>query len=125
MLEILQRDLTKAIRLLESMDFQFAIIDADGNVHGTLKVAELKQKRRKGLYEKGELSNYIAPRIKNLNEKEFTLLPYDKFERNIFQRAACSIANKMYGKGNFTTHMTPDGLQFIRLITRTNSETLI
>ena len=126
MIEIFQRELNKVIRSLESMNLSYAIIDSDGIVYGTLQIVHTgRKKRNKGLYEKGELKSYIAPFIQPMKEKEIIVIPYSKFERNIFQRAVCAMANDLWGPGNYTSSMQEDGLQLHRFVVKTSFTTLI
>ena len=126
MIEIFQRELNKVIRSLESMNLSYAIIDSDGIVYGTLQIVHTgRKKRNKGLYEKGELKSYIAPFIQPMKEKEIIVIPYSKFERNIFQRAVCAMAHDLWGPGNYTSSMQEDGLQLHRFVVKTSFTTLI
>jgi len=126
MIEIFQRELNKVIRSLESMNLNYAIIDNDGTVYGTLQIDQQDRKKRsKGLYERGELKSYIAPFIQPMKEKEIIVIPYSKFERNIFQRAVCAMAHDLWGAGNYTSSMQEDGLQLHRFVVKTSFTTLI
>jgi hypothetical protein len=127
MIEIFQRELNKVIRSLESMNLNYAIIDSDGAIHGTLQIAQpdTRKKRNKGLYEKGELKSYIYPFIQDMKEKEIIVIPYTKFERNIFQRAVCAMAHDLWGAGNYTSSMQEDGLQLHRFVVKTSFTKLI
>ena len=126
MIEIFQRELNKVIRSLESMNLSYAIIDSDGIVYGTLQIVHTgRKKRNKGLYEKGELKSYILPFIQPMKEKEIIVIPYSKFERNIFQRAVCAMAHDLWGPGNYTSSMQEDGLQLHRFVVKTSFTTLI
>lgn len=126
MIEIFQRELNKVIRSLESMNLSYAIIDSDGIVYGTLQIVHTgRKKRNKGLYEKGELKSYILPFIQPMKEKEIIVIPYSKFERNIFQRAVCAMAHDLWGPSNYTSSMQEDGLQLHRFVVKTSFTTLI
>ena len=126
MIEIFQRELNKVIRSLESMNLSYAIIDSDGIVYGTLQIVHTgRKKRNKGLYEKGELKSYIEPFIQPMKEKEIIVIPYSKFERNIFQRAVCAMAHDLWGPGAYTSSMQEDGLQLHRFVVKTSFTTLI
>lgn len=126
MIEIFQRELNKVIRSLESMNLSYAIIDSDGIVYGTLQIVHTgRKKRNKGLYEKGELKSYILPFIQPMKEKEIIVIPYSKFERNIFQRAVCAMAHDLWGPNNYTSSMQEDGLQLHRFVVKTSFTTLI
>lgn len=73
------RVLINAVKLLDAVGFQYAIIDSDGNKTGNLEVVT-KPKRRKALYPHGEVIKHIKPYIDNIKVNTTVEIPVGKFD---------------------------------------------
>jgi len=100
MKEIELKTLNNAIRLLNAIKCSYAIIDTDGNKHGTLEIAEKKTERR---YPHGSITKHVKEYIKHLSPGEFLEIPVGSFDFETIQSVACSLFHKYWGKGNYTT----------------------
>jgi len=113
MQSIAKREFIQALRILDSLDCKYCVIDPDGDAHGELKV-EFKRKEPK--YPRGLLTSIVKPHILTLQEKEIKVIPYASFEPKDVQSVASTLGCDLYGAGIVTTHMTPDGLEVFRRV---------
>ena len=63
---ILKRELDKAIRVLDLIKCEYAIIDPDGQKYGNLEVAEKKIGKSRLEFPRGVVKEHIEPFIKDL-----------------------------------------------------------
>jgi hypothetical protein len=109
---IIQRELDKAIKILNQIQLKYAIEDSDGIIHGELKlVPEKKPEKKIPKYPRNSLRDWVAPHIQLLSRGKVGLIPYAEFDRDYVQSASCSQANKKWGAYNYTTHMTDQGIE--------------
>jgi len=106
MLEIQLLTLAKAIKLLNSIGVEYAIL-AGEEKHGTLEIITKKQKSRKDRsyaekYGRGILREYVRQYIKPLKVGEVTYVPKGNFDLNEVSTAAASCAHFEFGKGGHT-----------------------
>jgi len=106
MLEIQRMTLTKAIKLLNSIGVEYAIL-AGEEKHGTLEILTKKQKSRRGRsyadkYGRGTLREYVRQYIQPLKVGEITYVPKGNFELNEVSTASASYAHFAFGKGGHT-----------------------
>lgn len=107
MLEIQRNILSKAIKLLNSIEVEYAII-AGGEKHGTLEIAHKKQKRKKKSksfsfkYGRGALREYVKPYIQDLKVGEVAYIPVGSFDLTAVATSAASYAHGVFGKGGHT-----------------------
>jgi len=105
MLEIQKSVLTKAIKLLNSIEVEYAIL-ANGEKHGTLEV--VVKKRREGKrafsykYGRGILLNYVKPYIADLKVGEVAYIPAGDYELQAIASTAASYAHGIFGSGGHT-----------------------
>ena len=105
--QIKQTTLKKANALLNAVGAQYAIIDADGEKHGTLEVTE-KRKSRKRLYKHGELTAYCVSNFKELSIGDVFVFPIGSYPIQDMQRTLSSWLCKQYGNSTHTTCMSED-----------------
>jgi len=106
MLEIQRGILLKAIKLLNSIGVEYAII-AGEEKHGTLETVKKKKKSRKSKefsskYGRGALREYVKPYIQELKVGEVACIPVGNFDLNEVSTAAASCAHFEFGKGGHT-----------------------
>jgi hypothetical protein len=105
MLEIQRMTLNKAIKLLNSIGVEYAIL-AGEEKHGTLEIVKKKTKGRNKSraysykYERGALRDYVRKYIEPLKVGEVTYIPKGNFELNEVSTAAASLAHFVFGKGS-------------------------
>lgn len=100
--KIIEQTISKAIKMLEACDCQFAIIDKDGNEYGELEVV-VQKKRSANLFPYGELKNYIKQHIDNLQPGDVVSIPALHYGLGPIQSSASSTACVMFGNGSCTT----------------------
>jgi hypothetical protein len=104
MLEIHRVVLIKAIRLLNSIDVEYAIL-ADKEKHGTLEIAVKKKHEGKrafsSKYGRGAVLNYVKPYIENLKVGEAAQIPVGNYELAAIAATCASHAHKLFGTGGF------------------------
>lgn len=106
MKEVQKAALEKAIVWLKAAGCTFAIIDADGEKHGDLDVAE-KKRRRALEHAYGELTTYITPHLSKIKPGEVVEIPLGKYTRKNVQSSCSSWMCRTFGNGSHTTAYNP------------------
>ena len=105
MLEIQKAVLIKAIKLLNSIDVDYAIL-AGEEKHGTLELAVKKTKKGKrsfsSKYGRGTILNYIRPYIDNLKVGEVAQIPAGDYELAAVAAICASHSHRLFGTGGFS-----------------------
>jgi len=102
-----KRAVDNAVKLLNAIGAQYAIIDTDGVKTGNLEVVT-KIKRRKALYPHGEVIKHIKPYIDNIKVNTTVEIPVGKFDLATVYRSVSSNASKLWGTGSHSI-TTKDG----------------
>jgi len=106
MLEIQKSVLTKAIKLLNSIKVEYAIL-ADGEKYGTLEVAGKKRTVGKRAfafkYGRNAVLNYVKPYIDNLEVGEIIQIPLGEYDLDAIAATSASHAHKVFGTGGHTS----------------------
>ena len=105
--QIKQTTLKKAIVLLNAIGAQYAIIDLDGNKHGSLEITEPRKRKSSG-YERGELTNYCRTYFKEVLVGDVQIFPIGNYPIEVMQRTLSSYICKQYGNGTHTTCIRKD-----------------
>lgn len=104
---IQQQTLKKAISFLDAVGATYAIIDSDGNTHGTLEVVEPK-KRKKADRPYGALSKFATEQIGHLKVGDVTEIGDDIYDIETVRGAVTSWACNHWGNGTLTTAYNKD-----------------
>jgi hypothetical protein len=102
-----KRAVDNAVKLLNAIGAQYAIIDTDGVKTGNLEVVT-KTKRRKALYPHGEVIKHIKPYIDNIKVNTTVEIPVGKFDLATIYRSVSSNASKSWGTNSHSI-TTKDG----------------
>ena len=102
-----KRAVDNAVKLLNAIGAQYAIIDTDGVKTGNLEVVT-KIKRRKALYPHGEVIKHIKPYIDNIKVNTTVEIPVGKFDLATVYRSVSSNASKSWGTNSHSI-TTKDG----------------
>ena len=102
-----KRAVDNAVKLLNAIGAQYAIIDTDGVKTGNLEIVT-KIKRRKALYPHGEVIKHIKPYIDNIKVNTTVEIPVGKFDLATVYRSVSSNASKSWGTGSHSI-TTKDG----------------
>jgi len=94
-----KRAVDNAIKLLNAVGAQYAIIDTDGVKTGSLEVVT-KIKRRPSAYAHGELTKHVKPYIDNTKVNSTVEIPVGKFDLATVYRSVSSHASKTWGNGS-------------------------
>jgi hypothetical protein len=97
--------LKDAIKLLDALKVQYAILDLEGNQHGSLEIKRIKRvpiksRRSPRNYEFGALANYLRPYITALQIGDMAVIPSGPFALPHIARSSSSMAHHLWGKGN-------------------------
>lgn len=107
--QVEQTILTKVVKVLNSINLKYAIVDSDGNKHGDLNIEqEKKRKRCRSMYPLGEVRNYIKPYMRNLRVNTTQKIPVSKYAPESLRSSISSYATELWGSGNYTTHVGND-----------------
>jgi len=116
MKEVQQVSLKKAITMLAAIGCKFAIVNPDGNKHGTLEITEkTDRKRAKSEFRRGEVHDYYIQFIENMNVGEVAEIPAGKFGVERIRGSVCSWFVRNRGKGSANTFVTKDTVQVMRI----------
>ena len=99
--------LNKAISILDSLSCVYAIIDANGNQFGLLKVEQPKTKSAR-LYPYGEPTNYSKKYLEHIKVGQVVEVPFDKYTSEKLQSYICNYLSKHIGTGNYTSHINKE-----------------
>lgn len=120
MKEIQQREFNRAIAVLEALGCEYKIITKTGEQFGGLEVVVAKPKRVKkraaNRYPYGALTSYARALM------DFDLKPGDvhsihagDYDPKAVQRVTCSIMTKAWGADAYTTSVSGDHVDVMRL----------
>jgi hypothetical protein len=106
MLEIQKNTLVKAIKLLNSIGVEYAIL-AGEEKHGTLEVVDKNIKKHgernfSHKYGRGTLVTYVKPYIENLKVGEVAVIPIGDYEIDAIAATSATYAHKIFGTGGHT-----------------------
>jgi len=93
-----EKALSNAIKLLNAIGAQYAIKDAEGNLHGDVK-AVAKQKKAPSKYPYGSLSTHVRPYIASCGVNQTVTIPIGQFDLDSVYGSTSSIASKEWGNG--------------------------
>ena len=93
-----EKALSNAIKLLNAIGAQYAIKDAEGNLHGDVKAVS-KQKKAPSKYPYGSLSSHIRPYIDSCAVNQTVTIPIGQFDLDAVYGSASSMASKYWGNG--------------------------
>lgn len=97
--------LAQAIKILNALKINYAIIDEDGNKHGNLEVADPK-KRAAPEFPRGEVRSHVLQFIEKIQVGEIKEVPADKYGLARVRANACSWMIEKYGAGCCTTSIS-------------------
>jgi hypothetical protein len=106
--------LQRAISMLKSCNFMFAILDSDGNKHGDLEITHKNRKKRGPLtYPMGTLRNHYLPYIKNMEQDSVAEVPIGEFDIEMIRSSMCAYMSTHWGKGTYTTTLDKENQTII------------
>jgi hypothetical protein len=117
MLEIQKKTLQKAVDLLDSLKFTYAIVDTDGNKYGTLDVnSKKKGKRKPSEFPHGEKRAYVNGYLQNMKVGDVVVMPWGKYGK-LLQGSVLSWFCKTHGAGSGTSTINPSNqtIEVLRL----------
>ena len=115
-MDVKQQALGKVIKMLDNIGAQYAVVDFDGNKHGTLEVATPKT-RTKHTEPWGEITAYLRGYIGEMKPGEVVEVPV-KYGKKRTHSALSGYSCKLFGKGNCVTSYNEKKniVQIIRMI---------
>lgn len=100
MKEIELKTLNNAIRLLNAIKCNYAIIDIDGNKHGTLKIVKKKIEHK---YPHGSITKHVRQYFVPLEVGNSFEIPIGDFDYKSVQSVTGYLFSEAWGKGNYTS----------------------
>jgi len=120
MKDIHKAALDKALSYLIAIGCQFAVIDPDGNKHGTLEVMAPKIKGKRNLkYPYGSIAAYLKPFLSQLTELgKHTSFPVLDFDPQYLKSNASAWCEYRFGKNKVLFEITDNqkSIEAIRLV---------
>lgn len=118
MRDIQRKELERAVRFIEALGCKFKVITAEGEEFGTLEVKpEVDPKHRKASeYPYGELTKWYRPFIDfDAAVGTVQLIPVGKYPHHTIRSGVCATLTKAWGKDNYTTAVTGDMVEVLRI----------
>lgn len=105
------------LQFLKSMNCCYKIIDADNNLYTNIPDAEVfpESRRSKRKYPHGTFANYFRKHLGSVKPGEITVLLPGDFEPKHVYKVSTAYMNAHWGAGSYTTHITPEGLEILRI----------
>ena len=115
-MDVKQLAFEKVLKMLDNIGVQYAVIDFDGNKHGTLELVAPKVARTKSDEPRGEITQYIREYIGEMKPGDVVEVPM-KYGRERTHSALCALAFRLFDKGNTVTSYNEkkDLLQILRV----------
>lgn len=111
MLEIQKNTLFKAIKLLNSIGVEYAIL-ANEEKYGTLEILEKNPKPSKRSYSKkygrGVILKHVRTHIDDLKVGDVVSIPAGDYELDAVANAAASYAHRIFGRDAHTGYSNKD-----------------
>lgn len=100
---LLAKRLEQIKQALERMGCLYAIVDQQGNQHGTLKVEMRKKKQMNPDRAYGEMKAYVEQYLSGIGLDEIREVPFGKYPVEDVRSAACNYLGRIYGNGTYTS----------------------
>ena len=113
--DIQTKILANAIKLLDAINAQYAIVDPDGKQHGKLELKPKAPKKKRPSYEYGSVAAHVKGYLAKAMINTKIVVPLNGMHKEVVRSAICSYANKLWGNGSYTTHVCTQGIEFTRL----------
>ena len=99
--------LNKVTAVLGKLGLEYAIKDSDGTIHGDLKPAQAKPKKKSAIYGYGVLSAHLRKTGVTTMMPNTTLqVPVGTFAPEIVRRSIATYGSKNWGNGSYTTSIS-------------------
>lgn len=115
---IKQVALQKALTLLAASGSQFAVIDPDGNTHGTLQVVAPKSPKKTVAYthkHKFQAKYKYLEKVQALKPNDSIKFDLEPDEVQAFQSALAGGGGRFFGPGNYMTARNGNTVELLRL----------
>lgn len=118
MKEIQQKELQRAIKFIQAIGCEYAIITPDGETYSSgLEVIEPRERQRAPLrYAYGEIAKFYKPQI-NLSAEvgEVQEIAFGRFSAADIRGGICSYLSKEWGNDSYTTNVTEHCVEVLRI----------
>lgn len=117
MKEIQARELQRAIKFIEAVGCEYAVITPDGDLFSNgLEVVEKKERTRAPLrYAYGEIAKFYKPQINLAAEiGDVQEIALGKFSAEDIRGGVCSYLSKEWGKDTYTTNIAEHCIEVLR-----------
>jgi len=110
--------LRKAMTLLNACGFQYAIMDSDGVLHGTLEVAAPKTKKARAslAFDYGEITNYVKSHLPSeVAVGDVIEIPVLGYGTERIRSGLLNVLSRKYGTHKFTSIIEGSNVQVMRV----------
>jgi hypothetical protein len=110
--------LRKAMTLLNACGFQYAILDSDGVVHGTLEVTTPKPRKSRAnlAFNYGEISDYVSAHMPaDIAVGDVIEVPFLAYGKERVRSGALNVLRRKYGTNKFTSVIEGKNVQLMRV----------
>lgn len=118
MKDIQTRELQRAIKFIEAIGCDYAVVTPDGETYSSgLEVVEAKERTRAPLrYAYGEIAKFYKPQINIAAEiGEVQEIVLGKFTAEDIRGGVCSFLSREWGKDTYTTNITEHCVEVLRI----------
>jgi len=114
--------LNKAVKILDSLNLKYHIINPDGNdIYGGGLEPEAKQKPKrknpsKTLYPRGTFTKIFRQHnVHTMQSGDVVEIPFGKIQRKIMRQNLCLFAQRLWGSSSYVLNTTRENLQIMRV----------
>ena len=94
---LLTNQLEKVKKMLDGMKCVYAIVDANGNKHGSLEVIAPKKRQRNPDRQHGEMKAYVEQYLEGIDLYELRVVPSGKYPAEDVRSACCNYIRSIHG----------------------------
>lgn len=105
---LLTKQLEKVKQMLEGMNCLYAIVDNNGNQHGTLEITQPKKRQKKEGREHGEMKTYAHQYLDGIKLYELRVVPFGKYPAEDVRSACGNYLIKLHGNGTAKTYVNKE-----------------
>ena len=111
-MNIKQKTFERALKMLDASGAKYHVVFDDASYGAPIQKA---RKRLPSKYKHGSLKEHMYSDISVLQPGEVAEISIGEFDKASIQSSATAISNKLFGAGNYTTHINGNVLELLRI----------
>lgn len=110
---------TRALKLLNAANVQYAVIDAEGVKHGALEIAAKTPPKRHRNHPPGSFLKHHQATTSVIQPGQSVVVPYGPFgnaeDRESLRSSISAACSRLWGGGTYITAATDVGIELLRV----------